>query len=365
MKCESDSRVVCAADRIGGLRPYSRPVEDPSISLYLDNNEGSPPSDQLLGALNTLQASMLARYPDAGPIETMIAQEFGVDPSRVILTNGGDDAIDRICRSVLGPGDSMLTHTPGFVMIQRYAQLAGSSIETIPWIDDAFPIDAFLQGIQDRTNLVALISPSNPTGRVIDRESIRAIAERARAGGALLMLDQAYIEFADDDPIEDVLDLENVVIVRTFSKAMGLAGLRVGYAIGPTRVVEWMRTVGGPYPVSAVSIELAQEAFLGRVDRDPLINRTIDHRSLLTQLLESLGAVVLPSQANFVLVKFQDAGSVYQGLLERGIRVRGFGAEPQLKDMLRITVPADPGNFDFLMNSIRDVLPSIGATNNV
>ncbi len=345
------------ADRIGSLKPYSTPSRDPRINLMLDNNEGAPIDPSLLEVIRSIDPDDLCRYPDASKLEHMIAERFEVDASRVIVTNGADDAIDRVCRALLGPGDALLTHSPGFVMIPRYAQLAGADVVEIDWLGGDFNVQQLIDQIDPRTRLIALVSPCNPTGGIIDAQSIIEIASKAQMVGAILLLDQAYIEFAKGDPIDRVLDLPNVVVVRTFSKAMGLAGLRVGYAIGSQEVVDWLRTVGGPYPASVLSLEIARSALTSVDERNAIIARTIKHRQQLTKTLEQLGIPVLPSQANFVLARFTDAGAMHNALLSHGVRVRRFRQGGEIDSYLRITVPADHAQ----LNQFIDILNTIGA----
>lgn len=345
------------AERIGTLQPYAPPPRDARITLTLDNNESAPVDASVLDVIKRIDPETLTRYPDASGLEQAIAERFGIEASRVIVTNGGDDAIDRVCRAMLNPGDVMLTHTPGFVMIPRYAQLAGAQLNPIDWLDSDFPQQAMLDAIGERTRLVALISPSNPTGAIIDADGILSIASNAQSVGAVVLLDQAYIEFADEDPIGSVLDLLNVVVVRSFSKAMGLAGQRVGYAIGPTPIIDWLRTVGGPYPVSVLSIAVAQAAFDQSAGREPIIARTVAHRGQLVEHLASLGISSLPSQANFVLARFDDAAATFAALLEQGVSVRRFRQGGDIESYLRITVPADPAE----QNQLLEALSAIGA----
>ncbi len=346
------------ARRIGDLNPYAPPSRDPRITLTLDNNEGAPIDVSILKVLREIEPETLTRYPDQSSLEAQIAESFGVDPNRVVITNGGDDAIDRVCRAILNPGDVMLTHTPGFVMIPRWAQLAGATHKAIEWLEGEFPRDEFIRAINETVRLVSLISPCNPSGAIVPTDDILAIAEKCRSVGAVLMLDQAYIEFADEDPIGSVLSLENVVIVRTFSKAMGGAGLRVGYAIAPEPIAIWMRTAGGPYPVSSLSITIADAVYKRRAKRTPMIEQTRFNRDTLIEILRSQEIQVLDSQANFVLARFDDAPSTHAKLLEQGVSVRQFRTSSGIDGYLRITVPADAAE----LNQLLDALSAIGAT---
>jgi histidinol-phosphate aminotransferase len=345
------------ADRIGSLKQYQPPSRDARITLTLDNNEGAPVDASVLEAIKDTAPEALTCYPDASGLERDIAQRFSIDASRVIVTNGGDDAIDRICRAMLDSGDVMLTHTPGFVMIPRYAQLAGAKVNSVNWLDGSFPLQGMLDTIDDRTKLVALVSPNNPTGKVIDTVSILEIASKARSVGAAVLLDQAYIEFAVEDPIVRVLDLPNVVVVRTFSKSMGLAGQRVGYAIGPKQIINWMRTVGGPYPVSVLSLILTQAAFEQSALREPMIARTVAHRAMLIEALLAMDIATVPSQANFVLARFDDSAATHAALIEQGVSVRHFRQGGDIEPYLRITVPACPAQ----QNQLLAALSTIGA----
>jgi histidinol-phosphate aminotransferase len=348
---------VKPADRIGSLQPYTPPPRDSRIRLTLDNNEGAPVDASVLDAITGIDPEALTRYPDASGLERSIAQRLGAEAERVIITNGGDDAIDRICRAVLSPGETMLTHTPGFVMIPRYAQLAGGRVKLVNWLDGDFPLQPMLDAIEEDTKLIALISPCNPTGATIDTDAILEISRKAYSVGSVVLLDQAYIEFADEDPIEQVLNLPNVVVVRTFSKAMGLAGQRVGYAIGSTQIIDWLRVVGGPYPVSVISLAVAQAALNQSATREPIIARTIDHRAQLIEHLATFGITSLPSQANFVLARFDDSAATHAALIEQGVSVRRIPLGGDIESFLRISVPANPQQ----QKQLLEALSTIGA----
>lgn len=340
------------ARRVGQLKPYTPPPRDPRIKLTLDNNEGAPMDASLLGLLRDLDPEQIARYPDQSGLEAQIADDIGISARRVVITNGGDDAIDRVCRAMLNPGDVMLTHAPGFVMIPHWGQLAGAQRRTIDWLDGDFPLDAFVEAIDEPVRLIAMISPCNPTGQVIDADQILTIAQRAKYFGAVVMLDQAYIEFADEDPIETLLGLDNVVIVRTFSKAMGGAGLRVGYSIAPLPIATWLRTVGGPYPVSTPSLLLAGAIYERRAERIAIIEQTRTNRSILVEWLRSRGMRAIDSHGNFVLAEFDDAADMHAHLLEQGVSVRRFHTGGAIDSYLRITVPAEPFQLNQLLNAL-------------
>lgn len=309
------------------------------------------------------------RYPDASRLEGMLAERLGVPVGRVVVTNGGDDAIDRVCRVCLGAGDEIVVPSPSFEMIARSAEMAGGCVVRTAWMGGAFPVDAVLDAVTVRTRLVAVVSPNNPTGGVITGPELERLS--AALPDALLMVDLAYTEFAAEDLTPVALALPNTVIVRTFSKAYGLAGLRVGYALGGVggeETIAAMRAAGGPFACSALSLAAA-EAALGLPDAvlAGRVEQVRCEREAISGLLRGCGCDVLPGEANFVLARPADAPGVWQSLGELGVRVKRF-ANPELADWLRIGCPGDPGGLQRLMAALGEVLhaedgrPEVGPT---
>jgi histidinol-phosphate aminotransferase len=344
------TKIVGPAARLRGLAPYEPPPRSTLVEIALDANEGAPPSEALLDAFGSVTPEDLCRYPNAHAIEAQIAQRWRIEPERVVVTNGGDDAIDRICRSVLEPGRDMVAHTPSFPMIERSARLAGADVQTVEWMDGEFPIKRFIQAIGPGTALVALVSPNNPTGGVITAHGMRSVVRAAAAIGAVTLIDLAYVEFADEDPTDWLQNEPNVVIVRTFSKAMGLAGLRVGYAIAPPEIARWLRTAGGPYPVSSVSLAVASASLANRQDRIGFITRVREERECLTAALRGAGIDLLDSHANFVTCRFPNPQFVSQALISLGISVRRIPCAPG-GGLVRITLPGDDRSFSRLLHA--------------
>lgn len=344
------------AGRAKNVRAYS-PGEVPAwVDLRLDANEGPKADAETIDLLRTLDAETIRRYPDARALEARIAERLGVCDQRVIVTAGGDDAIDRVCRASLEPGREIVLHTPTFEMIRRSAELAGASIAACPWMDGPFPVDEFIGLIGPRTGLVALVSPNNPTGAVIGVNDLVKICDAAASVGALVLVDLAYVEFADLDPTPLLADFENVVMVRTFSKVHGLAGLRAGYAVAPEAIAPMLRAMGGPYPTSGLSLALAARS-LGDTERLARVrSRVRSERERLAVLCAELGLVALPSEGNFVLVRTPNAALLKDRLLAQGISVRAFAGKPGLEDALRITLPGDEAAFDRLTRAIRSAL---------
>lgn len=338
--------------RLDALRPYEPPAVGGSVDLRLDANEGPLPGDDLVRALQSVTPEQLRRYPDATSLERRLAERHAVDPARVVVTTGGDDAIDRLCRAVLDPGREAILHMPTFVMIPRGVRLAGATPVEIPWLRGPFPRGAVVGAVTPRTAMVALVTPNNPTGAVIEAADILAVADAAPH--AVVLVDLAYVEFADADPTPALLERTNVVLVRTFSKARGLAGMRVGYAIAPPMIARWLRTTGSPYPVSAVSLALAGASLEDEARLAGTAARVRAERGELFDLLKTLGLDPLPSEGNFVTVPVDDGEALRLALGGRGVAVRSLAASA----LLRITLPGNDAGFARLVDALAQALGS-------
>lgn len=322
--------------------------------LLLDRNEGSTPPAALLKVLDGA-AGTLRRYPDPGALEQALAARFGVGADRVIVTAGADDAIDRCCRAFLRGGRRLLATQPTFEMLLRYASTAGGEIALVPW-EGAFPVDALAAQAAEPVGLIAVISPNNPTGCVASRDDLARLS--AAAGDIPILLDHAYVEYADADLTAFALERPNVIVARTFSKAWGLAGCRVGFGLGPAELIQRLRVVGAPYPVAAPSLALALTRLrTGAEDVAAHVARVRQEREALTEYLRAAGVATRASQANFVLGWFQrDARRVRDELLARDVLVRDF--TDRLDGALRISLPGDGPAFDRLMRALQSVLPA-------
>ena len=313
--------------------------------LWLAGNEGRPPAR--LDA--PLPAEELGRYPSSSALEALVAERFAVDPARTLVTAGADDGLLRLALAFLAPGRELVLPTPTFEMIPRYAALAGGDVVEVPWEDGAaYPVEAVLAAITPRTSLIAVVSPNNPTGAVASPEDLRRLSEAAP--DALLIVDQAYAEFADGDLTAPALELPNAVVLRTMSKAYGCAGLRVGFALGSPEVIETLRAAGNPYPVSASA--LAAAAVRLGDDVSPTVGRVRRERAALLATLEELGVSAAPSQGNFVFLRSPRAVQVRDLMAGLGIAVRAFTGVPGLADALRITLPGDAASFTRLDRAI-------------
>jgi histidinol-phosphate aminotransferase len=210
---------------------YDPPKFKNEIDLYLSANESCCPIEDL-GAELADQVDIVSRYPDHQPLQESIGKWIGVDSDRIVVTAGGDDAIDRVMRhSITKSRTKIVCHQPSFEMIRIYTDMYNGELDATTWLDGDFPFDDFVSRIDNNTAIVVLVTPNNPTGGFVSAEQILQIADAASKFGARLLLDNAYIEFADEDPTSQLISNPNISIVRTFSKAIGLAGMRIGYLI--------------------------------------------------------------------------------------------------------------------------------------
>lgn len=348
-----------AAETPGAYRP---PVLGWDIDLQLSRNEGraARPTPRARAT-----AEELTRYPDAAPLAADLAARHGVTPREVLVTAGGDDALLRCCLATLaGAGGSpvALMTGPTFEMIPRYVRQAGGEPVEVPWADGAFPTTAFLAAARDlagrgRPPRVAfVVSPNNPTGGVATAEDLARIARALPE--TLVVLDAAYGEFAAADLTPRALELDNVVTVRTFSKAWGLASARVGYLLGPPAVLARLAAVGNPYPVAGPSLELARGRLTtGRADLLDHVARVGLERAALERRLEELGATVArPSEANFVLARDLDPTWTTAAAASLGLALRAFPDRRDLADAVRVTLPAEEVAFARLVATLEAAL---------
>jgi histidinol-phosphate aminotransferase len=337
------------ADKAYAPPPYPAPID-----LYLDGNEGIAIAPELLKEIGALDVEIVRRYPKNRPLEQLLATRFDLPREQVLVTAGADDALERIIRATVSPGTEALMPVPTFEMIERYVLLAGGHVNPVLWLEGALPLDALLAKINVRTSLITIVSPNSPTGLTVSIDAIGAIS--AAAPDRLILVDLAYVEFADRDITADVLQLPNTVVTRTLSKAYGIAGARVGYALGSAEAIALMRAAGHPYAVSSISIALAMRRLeSGQDEMTRWVARVRKERAELIDMLRSRGVSAGPSEGNFIFVTHPDAAGIRHGLALRGIGVRGFPGIHHLENSLRITLPGEPEAFKRLYDGLQNL----------
>lgn len=344
-------------ERLSGYVRYAPKKPKHAISLKIDANE-STESNALAEACRTaLTAAQIARYPKAATLEAQLAERFGRAPEDVIVTAGADDALGRLCQAYLEPGRRALITAPSFEMIPRYVRLAGADIVELPWFGDDFPTEDLVAAIEEaRPEVVFVVSPSSPAGQVCPEAALAPIARACAAAGAIFLLDQAYGEFADVDLTPTALSLPNTIVTRTFSKAWGMAGLRVGYAIGPADVIDPLRVVGQPYSVSSFSLAAAGYALTHlEADMQARVKEVRAERNKLAAWLSERGLPPPPSEGNFILLPMGTAGwPLAEALAAQGVGVRWFDGGVAA-GAIRFTLPGEPEAFSALMRALHAV----------
>lgn len=345
--------------------PLARPgirtlaVYDPrrgGVALDVSDNTnlfGTGPAAAV--ALATPEARSVARYPTpyADRLKEAAARYFGVAPENVTTGCGSDDLIDSAVRAYAGPGDTVAYQAPTFPMAAIFAAMNEARAIAVP-PGPGFALDD--DGLLDTGAAVSyLCRPNNPTGTLTDAGAARRIMDEA---AGLVLVDEAYADYADETLIPDVLASDRAVVLRTMSKAFGLAGLRVGLAIGPAPLIAEIEKSRGPYKVGALAETVAAAALDG--DGDWVRLRVADvrqERERMAKVIASLGPVVWPSATNFLLISLggRPAAAVAGALRERGVGVRAFPDLPLAGPAIRITVGPASVN-DRVLAALREVL---------
>jgi histidinol-phosphate aminotransferase len=351
--------VLKAREAVRTLKEYHPPLGNRE-GLRLDFNENTAGcSPRVLEKLRRLGGEALARYPVREPAERAVAAVFGVSPEELLLTNGTDEAIHVICETYLEAEDEALVIVPTFAMYEIYAAATGARVVSIPaGRDFGFPTADVLAAITPRTRFIAVANPNNPTGTFAPISDLVAIAKAAP--DASLLVDEAYFEFSGETMSFRWRELPNLFVSRTFSKAYGMAGLRIGVLMGSADQMRVLRRASSPYNLNSVALACLPEA-LG--DQDFIrnyVDQTMLGRRALESEIETWGVRFWPSRANFVLMYLGDRSREFiSAMRARGILVRDRSSDYGCKDCVRITVGIAEHN-QRLLASLREVFSEIG-----
>lgn len=304
-----------------------------TASVFIDANENN---------VGSLAGAGYNRYPDPHQkkLKDKIAGIKGVRPSQIFLGNGSDEAIDLLFRMVCRPGqDSMLHLPPTYGMYEVSANLNEVQLDAVQLTPEfQVPVLEVLRQVKVTTKLIFICSPNNPTGNLIEAESIETLLDNF---DGLVVVDEAYIDFADAPSWTTRLEeYPNLVVLQTFSKAWGMAGLRLGMAFASEEIIALLDKIKPPYNINEATQELALQTLEQTEQLAYMIEEIVQEREMLVQALPTLDAVlkVYPSDANFLLVKVKDANGLYNHLLEHGIVVRNRSSLPGCEGCLRISV---------------------------
>jgi histidinol-phosphate aminotransferase len=314
------------------LRLYTDDTGPCAIDLSDNTNLwGTPPSVAAL--LTQVGAAGLRGYPEpySESLKSAIARYAGVRPAQVVTGAGSDDILDCTFRSLAAPGARVAYVAPTFVMVPTFARTNG--LEAVP-VPLTAQFDADVDALIDtRAQIIYLCSPNNPTGASLSRSAIEAVVQRAPG---FVAIDEAYVDFAGTSTVDLLQSNPRLVIARTFSKAFGLAGLRVGYALTSPDVARELEKARGPYKVGALGAAAAQCALENDLQwiRDRAARAIAGREELITNLT-ALGIATVPSNANFVFAPLRDAPTIAATMRARGVAVRAFSNLPLIDERLR------------------------------
>lgn len=343
------------------LKPYTCARDLYSEGMFLDANENSFGSTVKIPYKNELN-----RYPDPYCLDLKKAilgylNLSFLEEKNIFLGSGSDEIIRLLMNLFLETNDEIIINEPTYGMYRVAADIAGAMVKVVE-LDPEFQLDleSLSRNIGDRTKLIFCCSPNNPTGSLLN---VNDIVELCNSFRGYVVLDEAYVEFSSQGSLVKMIEsCPNLLILRTFSKAWGLAGLRLGYMVGDEGVIAYLNKIKLPYNVNSLSQSLGIRA-LDNVERmTEVVSQVLDARAWLERKLKNLGLEVLPSEANFLMVKIDGSGSddlasrVVRILAEReGIVVRDFSSRSRLKNCFRVTV-GTPKQNELLIQSLTSIL---------
>lgn len=335
------------------MKPYSSARDEftGEASIYLDANENSLGSS-IDGNYN--------RYPDPlqTPLRIKLAELKGIKPEQVFFGNGSDEAIDLLYRAFCEPlKDRSLIFPPTYGMYQVQANIHNTPVDEILLNPDyTLPVDKILKEINPQVKLMFICSPNNPTGNLIDKKSIIKILNSFQG---LVIVDEAYIDFAPkgSSMATEIDNYPNLVVLQTFSKAWGLAGLRLGMAFAQKEIIHILRKIKYPYNVNELTQQCVLSALKSPSKKEKMVAEILEQRSILIKEMQTLEGVlkIHPTDANFVLVNVKNATEIYKKLVDKGIIVRNRSNVALCNNSLRITVGTADEN-KLLIQTLKELL---------
>ncbi len=324
--------------RVRAIKEYHPPLGSRD-ALRLDFNENTLAcSPAVRDVLARISAGDLTRYPEREPVEREVALHLGIASEQVALTNGVDEAIHVLFEAFLDDGDELLLPVPTYTMYEVYASATDARVVTIQAVDDLqFPFDRLLASITPRTKIIAIANPNSPSGSTATRQQILECARRAPH--AIVLVDEAYFHFHGETVIDLIGEIPNLIVARTFSKAFGLAGLRVGVLAAPVELMQWIRRVLSPYSVNSVALACLPAALADTTYLNWYVNEVLTARDEFESALKAAKLRYWPSRANFILVDIGPRHREFvQAMLSAGVLVRDRSNDPGCDGRVRITI---------------------------
>ena len=349
-----------ARPEIRALDPYEA-AEQVDDTIRLNANES--PRSLAVGHFRR----PLNRYPEVRPqqLRQTLAGRFGCEAEQLLVTRGSSEAIDLIIRAFCVAGrDAVLVNSPSFSMYRHYAEVQGARLIEVPTLaerDFAIDVRDILDACDDATRLIFICSPNNPTGTTLPREELEALL-RERGDRSAIVVDEAYVEFGDKPSATELLaHYDNILVLRTLSKALGFAGARCGAVVGPADVIRMLSAIQAPYALATPVIECVEDALQSEqleAARQTVAEIVAERTRIADELLAfPFISKVWPSDANFLLVRCDDARSIMATCAKNGVLLRHFGGP--LEDCIRITVGSREDN-----ETLLEILSQVGKDTN-
>jgi len=353
------------------LVPYDpgKPIEELQREMGLERVIKLASNENALGpspkALEVLKKALpeIHRYPDGSCyyLKHKAARKLGVSSQHLIFGNGSNEVIELLMRTYLRPGDKVVYGEPAFVVYKLISLAMDIEGVGVPLKHLTHDLEAMAQAVDERTKMVFVANPNNPTGTMVSHREVMNFLERIPQE-VIVVFDEAYIEFVENEGFPQLIPLvleekRPLVLMRTFSKIYGLAGLRIGYGIAPTQMVDYMNRVRQPFNVNS----LAQAAALAALDDDEHVERSRtlvrEGKAFLYKEMEKMGLEYVPSETNFFLIKVGDGDRVFKELLKKGVIVRNMGGYG-LPEYIRVTLGTGEENV-FFLEALKEVLETL------
>ena len=321
------------------INKYLHNSKERKDKIKLDLNENLMGcSLKVIEALKKITHDDISGYPEYDKFLVKLSSYLDVSVDNILITNGADDAIKAVMDTYLDKDDEIIIPIPTFYLFELYATFLGAKKNLIYYNDDlTFPVEKILKKVSNNTKIVVIVNPNNPTGTVVKKEDIERILKKAR--NAIVLVDEAYFQFSNKSSKSLIFNYDNLIIIQTFSKGFGLAGLRLGYIISNTGVIKDLNKVILPYTVNCLSI-LAGSAALDDLNFvDHYVGLVKDNKNFLVSELTNLGVKTFPSDANFIIANFGEKSNyIFEKLSEKDILVKDVSDQPMLNGCLRIAI---------------------------
>lgn len=353
--------MIKARRAIENLKPYRPPREGRVGKLRLDFNENTVGcAPEVVRALKkALNRDWLSTYPEYEEGRRKLARTFRVSPEEMLLVNGTDDAIQVVRDTFLEEGDRVLVPAPTFPVYRLFAEAAGARVQSIRYREDfSFPMEEFFAALRRGPKWVALANPNNPTGTLVTKPQLRKMLQAAPS--TLFLIDEAYYEFSGQTVLPWVRRTRNLIVTRTFSKAFGLAALRMGCLFAHKSLADLMRRGQNPFAVNSLALACATEAVKHSGWVKGYVREVLANRKIFCAALDRMNVAYVPSSSNFVLTRIgPNSSRIADRLRRKKILVRDWTYDPRLKGYLRFTI-GSTAQTRLLMKELQAVQNMIG-----